>query len=31
MNWNLASFKRLKKLKLVGDNADLSEIFKGLL
>ena len=23
LNWNLASFKRLKKLKLSGNNADL--------
>ena len=30
LNWNLASFKRLKKLKLSGDMADLSEIFGGL-
>jgi hypothetical protein len=26
----LASFKRLKKLKLTGDTADLQEIFTGL-
>ena len=30
LNWNLADFKRLKKLKLSGDTADLQEIFNGL-
>lgn len=30
LNWNLQDFKRLKKLKLSGDTADLQEIFKGL-
>ena len=30
LNWNLADYKRLKKLKLSGDTADLQEIFNGL-
>lgn len=30
LNWNLGSFKRLKKLKLSGNTADLQEIFAGL-
>lgn len=30
LNWDLSSFKRLKKLKLTGNMGDLAEIFKGL-
>jgi len=30
LNWNLREFKKLKKLKLIGDSADLEQIFGGL-